>query len=308
MKAIGTTLQAHLDSGATTMAYCWKVTRTDGVIQGFTEHDLDLTFGGVTYEASSGFTATQMEASLGLAVDNLNVDGALSSDTINDNDVASGLYDNAEIELYWVNWADTTQSVLLSKGAVGEVQRMLTAFTAELRSQSDRMGQNTGRAYQRFCDAKLGDSRCTIDLTNSIYHGSGTVTSLQNPRIIVASGLTAFTNDWFSLGIITFTGGANDGLTMDVKIHSYDGTTVTVELWQRPSYAIVGGDTFTIIVGCRKDNGTCISKFNNIINFQGFPFIPGNDILTAYPIQGGANQSGGSIFADPGGVGDLPAD
>lgn len=306
MKAIGSPLQAHLDGGATTMAYCWKVTRTDGAIQGFTEHDRDLTFNSVTYIASSGFTATQVEASLGLAVDNLNVDGALSSDTINDDDIASGLYDNAEIELYWVNWADVTQLVLISKGSIGEVQRMKTAFSAELRSQSDKMAQKVGRTFQRFCDASLGDARCTIDLTASTMHGTGTVSSLQNARTMVCSGLGAFVDDWFSLGYLTFTSGLNDGIKMDVKLHTVTASAVTVELWFRAPFNISATDTFAIVAGCRKDSGTCINKFNNIINFQGFNFIPGNDILTAYPIQGAPNQNGGSIFADPGGLGDLP--
>ena len=59
VKTLSSGLQGHLDGRATKMCYCWKVTRNDGLVQGFTDHDNALTFGGVTYEASSGFTATQ---------------------------------------------------------------------------------------------------------------------------------------------------------------------------------------------------------------------------------------------------------
>ena len=92
VKTLSPGLQTHLDGRATKMCHCWKVTRNDGLVQGFTDHDNALTFGGVTYEASSGFTATQFASSTGLAVDNLEVEGALSSDTINEDDLAGGHY------------------------------------------------------------------------------------------------------------------------------------------------------------------------------------------------------------------------
>lgn len=303
MKAIPPTLQTHLDSGATTMCYCWRVTRQDGEVQGFTEHDNDLTFDGTTFVASSGFTASTVENNLGLTVDNLNVDGAISSDTLNEHDLAAGLYDAAAVELFWVNWQDVDDRILVNSGDIGEVKRMLTSFSAELRSKSNRLAQRTGRNYQRFCDADLGDARCQIDLESSTYKGTGTVSSMADVRTIVATGLGSYDNDWFTLGKLEWTSGDNDGLKADVKLHSNNGSQVTIELWQRPTYSVSASDTFVVRAGCRKDLATCKSaKFNNVVNFQGFPFIPGNDILMSYPIQGGANQSGGSIFADPGGV------
>lgn len=297
-------MQALLDSGATTLAYCWRVTRTDGVVQGFTEHDRDLTFDSTTFLASSGFTASAIEQKLGLSVDNLNVDGALSSDTLNEDDMAAGVYDLAQVELFWVNWEDVTQVILISKGTLGEVKRYLSSFSAELRSLSNQLGQRTGRSFQRYCDADLGDSRCKIDLTSATYKGTGTVSLFDNVRTITATGLGGYVSDWFTLGKITFTSGLNNGLSYEVKAHSLSAGNATIQLWSRPSFDIAVTDTFNIFAGCKKDLGTCkSSKFNNAINFQGFPFIPGNDVLTAYPIQGAPNQTGGSIFAEPGGLG-----
>lgn len=303
MKDISVALQAHLDGRATTMCYCWRVTRVDALVQGFTEHDKDLVFDGTTFEAASGFRSTAVEASLGLAVDNLEVDGALSSDTLNEDDLAAGLYDGAVVELFWVNWQDVSQRVLITEGTVGEVKRMQTAFNAELRSKANRMQQRTGRAYQRYCDADLGDARCQVDLESATFKGTGEVTSVPGARVIEASGLGSYATDWFTLGKLTFTSGDNDGLTFEVKIHTKDGSTAVIEFWTRPTFVIGVGDDFEIRAGCRKDLASCKAKFNNVVNFQGFPFIPGNDILMSYPIQGGANQKGGSIFAEPGGLG-----
>lgn len=302
MKLIDPTLQTHLDSGATTMCFCWRVTRNDGLVQGFTEHDVDLTFDATTFIASSGFTATSIEQGLGLSTDNLNVDGALSDDTLNENDLAAGHYDGALIELFWVNWQDVSQRVLMNEGTLGEVKRTLTFFSTELRSKANKLRQRTGRSYQRYCDADLGDTRCGIDLTSGTYKGTGTVSSLTNVRTMVCTGIDSYDNEWFSLGKLTFTSGLNNDITLEVKVHSKSGATVTVELWQRAPFAISATDTFEIFAGCKKDLGTCKAKFNNVVNFQGFPFIPGNDLLTAYPSQGAPNQTGGSLFAQPGGL------
>ncbi len=43
---------------------------------------------------------------------------------------------------------------------------------------------------------------------------------------------------------------------------------------------------------CDKRWTTCRAKFANGANFQGFPDIPGDDFLTATPVQGGRNDGG----------------
>ena len=100
MKTLSDDPQAHLGSSATTMAYCWRVTRTDGTVLGFTEHDVDLRYAGQVYSAASGFTGSKLEQSLGLAVNNMEATGALSSDAITESDILAGLYDGATVDLY----------------------------------------------------------------------------------------------------------------------------------------------------------------------------------------------------------------
>ncbi len=86
---------------------------------GFTDHDRPLTFGGVTYQPDSGFSASEAASTLGLAVDSMEVQGALSSAAITEADIALGKWDNASVEIRRVNWSDTSQSVLLRKGTLG---------------------------------------------------------------------------------------------------------------------------------------------------------------------------------------------
>lgn len=296
VKTLSSGLQAHLDGRATKMCYCWKVTRNDGLVQGFTDHDNVLTFGGVTYEASSGFTATQFAASAGLAVDNLEVEGALSSDSINEDDLAAGHYDNAKVEVYWVNWSNVAQRHIVSRGFIGEVKRAGVMFQAELRGLSNALQQKTGRKYQRYCNAVVGDARCGINLANVAYRGSGAVDIASSSRIFTATGLGGFSDDWFTAGVVNWLTGANASQSMEVKLHNFTSGTVSIELWQAMPFEIETGDTFTVTVGCKQDAATCNSKFSNIANFRGFNLIPGPDMLLFYPKQGDDDLDGGSLF------------
>ena len=36
--------------------------------------------------------------------------------------------------------------------------------------------------------------------------------------------------------------------------------------------------------GCDRTVATCAARFGNAVNFQGEPFLPGNDMLAQYPV------------------------
>ncbi len=208
MKTLPAGMQSHLDSGATTLCWCWKLTPVGATAQGFTDHDTDVTFDGVTYEASSGFTASEVDSTLGLAVDNLAVMGALSDAALNEADLAAGRYDNAAIEIWRVNWASPDQRVLMRKGNLGEVKRGRTAFTAEMRGWRRSSTRRRGRVFAFSCDADLGDARCTIDLSDPAFHGTGAVIAASDARRFTVSGLGSFANAWFAGGKLAWTSGA----------------------------------------------------------------------------------------------------
>lgn len=289
-KTIPAPLQAHLDTGATTMCYCWRVTRTDGEVQGFTEHDEDLTFDSTTFSASSGFTASQIQQSLGLAVDNVNVSGALSSNTLNEDDLAAGKYDDAFVELFWVNWKDVSQYILRQSGYTGETQRNGVAFSAELRGLSSRLGQVQTRTYKRTCDAQVGDDRCKVNLNTGTYKGTGEITTVLTPRSFRASGLDSFNSTWFDQGVLTWTSGPAAGTKIDVKTHSTAGAGVSIELWNAPAFELQVGWDFTVTAGCQQTVGKCKNKFDNLVNFRGFNLMPGSDAVIRNPDPAARNE------------------
>ena len=281
MKSLPPSLQSHLDTGTTTLAWCWRLTRNDGTRFGFTDHDRDLAFDGTTFEAATGFTASEIKDSLGLSVDNLEVSSALKSDRLNEDDLAAGHYDDAQVEIWRVNWADTAQRVLMRSGSLGEVRRAGSAFTAEVRGLAHYLQQPKGRLFQSGCDADLGDARCTVNLADPAFRGTGAVTAASSPRLFTASGLDTFASGWFTRGLVTFASGANAGRAQEVKRHTLAGSTATIELWQPMALAISPADAFTITAGCDKQFATCQAKFANAVNFRGFPHMPGQDYVLA---------------------------
>lgn len=297
MKTLPDGLQDHLNSGATTLAWCWRILRTDGSVFGFTDHDRDIAFDGTPFEAASGFTGTEIQQSIGLSVDNLDATGALQSDMLNEADLAGGLFDDARIEIWRVNWAQTDQRILMMSGSIGEVKRSETAFTAELRSLAHYLAQEQGRIYQYACDADLGNAQCGLNLDAPEYKAGGAVVSASSDYHFTASGLGHFADSWCSGGLLSWTSGENAGRQMEVKRFINSGEAVEIELWRSMASPIAPGDGFDITVGCDKTFPTCKAKFGNQINFRGFPHIPGNSYLFAYPAPGDADHDGSSMNA-----------
>ena len=290
MKSLSPALQSHLDDGTTTLSWCWRISRSDGVALGFTDHDRALTFDGTDFEPESGFAASEIRAGSDLAVDAQDATGVLTSDRITETDILDGRWDNAAVELWRVNWADTSQRVLLRRGAVGQIRRGRMAFVAEVRSLAHVLGQTVGRTFQAGCDARLGDARCGIDLENAIYKGTGVVTDLLRDRAFMASGLAGFDAGWFTSGTLTWTSGANAGRVTEVLAHGLADAIATMTLLEAPVLPIAEGDSFIALAGCDKRIATCSAKFANVANFRGFPNIPGQDAVLRYASQDGSHE------------------
>lgn len=293
---IPSALQDHLNTRVTTLCWCWKLTLTNGTVQGFTNHDEDVTFDSVTYEASTGFLGTEIESQLGMAVDNMDVFSAVDSINLTEEDLEAGRYDSAVIEFYLVNWRDVAERVIIKKGILGQIERGNVNFRAEVRSLSTKLQQVQGRVYSYTCDASLGDSRCGVSLSGSTYTGTGVVVTTNGFSSLTASGLDSYETEWFKSGLITISSGLNADIAREVKGHFAENGIVTISLWEPLPFELSVSDTFTIQAGCDKLFSTCKAKFGNATNFQGFPHIPGNDTLLQYAVRGEGNFDGGGNF------------
>jgi uncharacterized phage protein (TIGR02218 family) len=279
-------LAAHLEGDATTVCHCWRLTRRDGILKGFTDHDRSLAVDATLFQPLSGFTATEARDTLGLAVDTVDVEGALSSDDISEGDIAGGLYDDATVETLLVNWAEPSQFAVLRSATIGKITRRDGAFVAELKSRAHALDQINGRLIARKCDAELGDGRCRFALDQPGFLGAGTVLAAVTPQNLRVSGLDAFTAGWFALGRIEWTSGALAGRVSAVAGQVRGPGGVDLSLQPGEGAAPAAGDGFVIRAGCDKSFATCKAKFNNALNFQGFPHLPGNDAAYGYAVDG----------------------
>ncbi|MGX5732832.1 DUF2163 domain-containing protein [Bosea thiooxidans] len=292
MRDIPAGLAAHLDSGATTLCRCWSLTRRDGLVLGFTDHDRVLAFDGVTYQVASGLEAAETTAELGFAIGGGEVAGAFAASGLNEADLARGLYDDARLRVWLVNWAQADQRLLLEEGFVGEVKRGELGFTAEVRSFAKAFDEERGRLYLRSCSADLGDARCGVALSAA----AASVDASDGRLGLSAAGLASYPDGHFTGGRLTFTSGGNAGFTTEVKRHGIEGDAAIFQLWQAPPAEIVPGDGFSASPGCDKSFATCRAKFGNGVNFRGFPHMPTTDFIIGGVRPGDGSLDGGSLF------------
>ncbi|MFZ1470374.1 MAG: DUF2163 domain-containing protein [Paracoccaceae bacterium] len=288
-------LTEHLASGTTNLCRAWTVTRRDGLVLGFTDHDRDLMIEAVPHRAGSGLTARAVQQSTGLSVDNSEAVGALSDVAISEVDLAAGRFDGAEVRLWLVNWEDPAQRAEIFRGSLGEVTRTGVEFRAELRGLAEALNQPIGLAYTRGCAAVLGDSRCRFDLTQPGYFTERAVESVDDARREFSFEIFGgFDDRWFEFGRMEVLTGAAAGLSGLVKSDRLLGSGRKVELWQGIRADLAPGDLIRLSAGCDKRPETCRVKFANYVNFRGFPHMPGEDWLSAYP-RAGQGSSGGSL-------------
>ncbi|MBN9598510.1 MAG: DUF2163 domain-containing protein [Afipia sp.] len=292
MRQIPPALQDRLDSGVTTLAHCWTLTRRDGVVQGFTDHDEDLAIDAILCRAGTGFTASEASSRFDLSVDGAEISGALADSSLTEADLAAGRYDAARIDTWLVDWSDVTLKVLIARATLGEVKREGQGFTAELRGLADALAQESGRLYTARCGVDLGDTRCRVDLAAPEFCGTGSVTRIDATSAVIVSGLDDFDEGLFTAGRLIWNSGANTDVAVEIMEHRVVADGVRVSLWQAMSEPMAVSDTFTVTAGCDKRFVTCRDRFANTINFRGFPQIPGNDFVVAAPQAGAANDGG----------------
>lgn len=168
----------------------------------------------------------------------------------------------------------TPEKVLFWKGKVQAVDFVKQAKIANITIMPLTIGLSKTiprYTYQGLCNHMLYDSKCGVNKASFSY--SGTITSANNNKITV-SGLSASKGSgWAEGGYITNSTESDRRL-----IVSQDGDICTILFPFENSFPLVG-ETLKIYAGCNHTNNTCNSKFNNLDNFGGWPFIPTKNIF-----------------------------
>ncbi len=286
-------LDAHVAQGVTTLCRAWAIVRADGKTFGFTDHDCTFAFEGITFKADTGLSAVALAQATGLSVDNSEAIGALSDAAIREDEIEAGRFDSAEVRSWLVNWANPDERQLQFRGSIGEIRRADGAFQAELRGLTEALNRPLGRVFQKPCTAVLGDGNCRFDLSTPGYQVELPVETVLDRRVFEWDALEGFDVEWFVRGRLEVLSGEAAGLWGMIKFDRNEGTR-RIELWEPVRANVRVGDQVRLVAGCDRRFETCRLKFNNLLNYQGFPDIPGEDWIMAVPKQSGVN-GGGSL-------------
>lgn len=255
----------------TTWTTLLKITRRDGVVIGICELDRDVVHEGVTYISGAGYTPTVLTSSADLAVNNADVEGILSLAGVARDDIAAGLYDKARIELMLYDYEDGSVVKILAVGHWGDATLREGTFVAEFRSLAQGLQQTIGRTYTPTCTAELGDERCKVDL--GPLTEAGLIGGVTDARTLIDPARTEADGFWRG-GLIEFLDGPAEGFRMEVKDSTAAGVLV---LFQAVAVPPQVGDAYSLQPGCDKLFATCQTRYDNVINFRGYPHIPGSD-------------------------------
>lgn len=290
-RTVGANLKNHLAQVTTTAAILWEITRIDNTVFRFTEADVPISFGGYTYTPVNSGELSVLEQKTGTTADNFDFNMILSAGSLDRVDLIAGKFDSADVKVYLLNKESVADGAInLVRGKLGEF-KVLDDHKGiiEFRSLTDLLSQGVGRTYTHECDADLGDSRCGVAL--GIYTHVGSVTSVTSNQTFIDTTRTQ-ADGYFNYGLLTWTSGSNDNLTMEVKV--WNGVTKTFTLVSPMPYNIQVGDGYSAVIGCNKTKSVCRDTFTNIINFRGFAEIPGQDrILEVAEMNPDAGPHGG---------------
>jgi len=285
MPTIPAHMSAAIASGCTQFADCVRIVRKDATEFGFTTHVEDLIISGLDYKSSAAFTGSDLSTKAGLSADNIDLNGffaAIAADGITEDDVRAGLYDDAEIWFFTVDYTDPAAGMIKrAHGNVGQITTNENGFAVEILTDVQRLQQLTGELASKTCRADHGDARCGFNLATVTV--TGTITSVTDARVFADSARTE-ADDHFTHGVLTWTTGNNNGLSMEVM--GYTGTGGVFALFQPMPYEVQVGDTYSVPEGCDKLFVTCRDDFNNVVNFRGEPYIPNENILSDYGNRG----------------------
>ena len=273
-------LRAEPDAQAI-VADCYTFTLQTGLILTYTNADVPVTLNGYVYAANSILVdGLKFKCAAGLEVDQQQITvSARATDTVGGvpflQALRNGAFDSCEIQrerAFLNSWspadaASPVGSVILFKGRIGTIDS-IGRTSAQITVNSDLVLldlQMPRNVYSPACQHVLYDSGCT--LVKSAFGTAGTVAAGSTATVINWSGASRI----YHQGSLTFSSGVNAGASASVK-SAVAG--VSLSLIYPLQSAPAAGDSFTVYQGCDHSQFTCANKFNNLVNFRGFPYVP----------------------------------
>lgn len=288
-RTLASGMVTHLAGGAHTRCMMLRLDLVDGSSLCVTDHSATLAFdlgdGSQDYSHKTGILASDLSLSTGFEADEVEVTGPLVETAteawhVTRAMVLGGRFDDAVAWFFEVNWRSTAAGAIkLLKGRVVLAEVEGSRFKLTIHSEITRFKQEVGRTITGYCDADFGDTRCGYVVTPVV----ATVTAVASTRQFTVSFTGSYADDYFNRGTVTFTSGALNGCR-PVEVFDWTATGV-IALWTDLPEGPQVGDTLEVRQGCGKTRADCVA-FDNIVNFRGFPDVPGTDQVLKYPNPG----------------------
>jgi uncharacterized phage protein (TIGR02218 family) len=282
VKIVSAALQTYLaamrgSDAPMIMADCFTIILATQATMHFTNIDHDVTFAGATFQANAVLIdGLKYKCATGLEVDKQQITiAAWPTQTLNGAPVlqaiAGGAFDGAHVKRYRVfidpSLPGGVDGVLLFQGrvstidSVGRTQAKIT-IASDLAILEYDMPHNL---FGPTCSHVLYDQGCGANRASFTFAGA------------VGAGSSQTQINWtgaqagMTQGAIDVTSGLNTGI--QTTIRSVNPGVALALLYPLP-YPPAPGDLFTAFFGCDHTIATCQAKFNNVIHFRGFPFVP----------------------------------
>ena len=268
-------------------ARCWQITpvRVNRPALRFTDHQEPLTIAdGRVFESMGGMDSSAQERKSNLEQVQANVRGLVSSDALTDEDLERGVYLDAIVDEYLVDWrVPYLGPIDYNQFFIRGVSYDGAFWNAELESTAAKIEEPVGEVYGPMCRVEVftsGLRKCNLAPAPFIFVSSINNTDGATLFETEAAGVPWNANKYGQDGRAVFYGGQNDGFHTRIKTYAYSGgPTGIVTLQERTPFPMLNGETVVLYPGCNKRMlGDCRFKFNNVINFQGEAYIPGSDI------------------------------
>ncbi len=291
MRSLPSPLDAKWRAGVTSLARGWRLVRRDGLVVAATEHDRNLQVGGTLFKAAISVIESPVETELSLSPGHAALSGALSLAGVDEDDIKLGLWDQARVEAYLIDWQEPTLSVPLWSGFVQTIVCHGSRFELNIQTLEPAMNKMVGRLYARTCDASLGDGRCGVDLTAPAYSASATILTVESDRALALTLEQNLDLTALRAGMLGVTTGRAAGLVRPILQAEQMSGHAAIRLAQPMPLLPGPGDNVTLSLGCDKRFETCRNRFGNGLNFRGVPTLPGEAITVTGPSPAG--NSGG---------------
>jgi hypothetical protein len=289
----------------TTITQCWKITRQDNIILAFTEHDEDIFIDNIKYQAKGGKNINRSSSKDDCSANNSEVETMLTHSMLNHKDIVKGLYNDAIIESFFIDYTDLSEIKFKQKGKIKEITQTKNKFLAKIAPISSILNKNANEKYSLYCRTELGSSKCGVNTL--LYTATNIkVSKVLNKANLIADNLIdeiikqvnekiarfitesqsnnciAFSIQQYILtptmvknmlcnSVLTFISGQNQGYATEIRDVTQNGE-LHLTLAARDSIAI--GDLLEIKLGCDKKFNTCCNIFHNQLNFRGEPHLP----------------------------------